>query len=180
MKILLSAFSSLALLLSGCLSSHDRLHEPGATNLKLRSVAGTYSNVGSTPKGAPGPALIETLFPGDSSSNGADRVRLTVREKVVKCEAVIGEKVLAERIYREGREFEVRGSEVPLRSGISDLGSLHPQSVVAAVGTEGRSLRLSSQGDLVLKIRRSGAALVFMLVPAGMAEETDYIYKRLR
>jgi hypothetical protein len=86
--------------------------------------------------------------------------------------------VLAERVFKEGADFELGDGRLTLRSDLTVVGA-EPQALVVAVSHQRLALALTTEGDIAAFESDSFAGLAFLLVPMAGTEERFWVFQRL-
>lgn len=189
------AAALLTLLFAGCLTA---VSDPPAHRMaRLQQIAGTYDN-------RPKAYLIQELFkpdhwveaevpdqfltmlaetlglgPEPREAKRFDTVRISVpRDDTLVFEALSHGTVAASRRLTRGKDFDFTEGHVRLAENRSTTGAVEPQVFYIGRLKEWVELYLREDGDLQLREIGEEKAMLFLLIPSGMSQDTQRIYPR--
>ena len=183
-RTILAALAPLcALALPGCVGKH--LVDPGrlrSTPFDLEALSGDYSNDGFNPDGAPAGSLATHLFGDSVRGMGIDRVRFKpdVQGNSLRCLALADGDIVASRTFTPGHDLELIDDAAKFDSRLGSFSADQPGAFHFGVSREGRTLRLSRNGDAVLRFREAGLiVLIIPPLPIPALGEVDVVFPRM-
>lgn len=171
-------------LLPGCVLVSIQKPPPGTRFrdiAKPSDIAAVYNNFGKG-KGGVGESLYDALFPDPlyTCSDRPDQIRFQSRNhEVIRCESILGGKVVKVRDLVQNRDFRISGGAVHIIFRKDNALATDMEAGVVGVEKESATLRLTDTGDIVLTQSTISAAMVMFVVPAGGVGSVVSVFKRV-